>query len=89
MTKRPDTEFLEVVICKSGKKVELNLVLNERLRILTEAKSFEPLRNVVRHGASLREAGFAEAVQEMLCIRFVAERQGMARCLRREPGREL
>ncbi len=29
---------------------------------LAEAKSIEPLRDVVRHGASLREARFEEAV---------------------------
>ena len=49
----------------------------------------QPLRDIVCHGALFRQASFAEAVQKMLCIRFVAERQGMARCLRREPGRKL
>ncbi len=41
-------------------------VVSERLRVLAKTKSFEPLRYVVRHAASLREAGFAEAVEERL-----------------------
>ena len=48
---------------KIGKNSEFNFVLSERLRVLPEAKSFEPLRDVVRHGALLRQAGFAEAVE--------------------------
>ena len=48
--------------------MKINRVLSKRLRVLTEAKSFEPLRNVVRHGDLLRQAGFAEAIQQVLHI---------------------
>jgi hypothetical protein len=45
-----------------------NGVAEERPGELAEAKSFEPLRDVVRHGTSLRQAGFAEAVQQVLKV---------------------
>ncbi len=45
-----------------------NGVAEERPRVLTKTKSFEPLRDIVHHGASLRQAGFAEAVNDMLEI---------------------
>jgi hypothetical protein len=38
----------------SGYSAILPVSIRERLRVLTEAKSFEPFRNFVRHGASLR-----------------------------------
>ena len=66
MAKRSDAEFLEIVICEFREKVELNFILSERLCILTETKSFEPLRDVVSHGALLRQAGFAEAVDHAI-----------------------
>ncbi len=60
------SKFLEIVLGQTGKVLEVDVVISERLRVLTEAKSFEPLRDVVRHRASLRQAGFAETVQELL-----------------------
>ncbi len=55
-------KHLKLGVGQIGKYSEINVVLSERLHVLPEAKSFEPLRDVVRHGASLRQAGFAEAV---------------------------
>ena len=45
---------------------DFNFVAGERLRVLTEAKSFEPLRDVVGHSASLQETGFAQALKDLL-----------------------
>ncbi len=56
---------LKLGVGQIGKNSEINVVLSERLRVLAETKSFEPLRDVVRHGASLRQAGFAEAVNQL------------------------
>ena len=56
---------LKLGVGQIGKNSEINVVLRERLRVLTETKSFEPLRDVVRHGVSLREAGLAEAVEHV------------------------
>ena len=57
-------KLLEIIVGKTGKDIEIDSVVRERLRVLAEAKSFKPLRDVSRHGASLREAGFAEAVED-------------------------
>ncbi len=47
-----------------GQYVEIDTVLRKRLRVLAKSKPFEPSRDVVRHGALLRQTGFAEAVEE-------------------------
>ena len=54
-------ELYEVTFGKAGQNFEVDVVLGERPRILTQTKSLKPSRDVVRHGASLRQAGFAEA----------------------------
>ncbi len=59
---------------QAGQNVEINTVVCERLRVLAKAKSFEPLRDVVSHGASLRQAGFAEAVEEVFVPNWVGRR---------------
>jgi hypothetical protein len=46
--------------------VQINVVISKRLRILTEAKFFEPLLDVTTHGASLRQTGFAQTVEQVL-----------------------
>jgi hypothetical protein len=39
-----------------------NGVGGERLSVLAKAKSFEPLRDIVRHGGLLRQASFAQII---------------------------
>ena len=53
-----------MILGQLWENIEINPVVRERLRILAEANSVEPLRDVVGHGALLRQAGFAEAVEE-------------------------
>jgi hypothetical protein len=48
-----------------GQSFEIDSIFRQRPRILTESKSFEPLRNIDCHGASLRPAGFREVVKNV------------------------
>ncbi len=73
MTQR-NVDLFEVNLRECGQNLPIDVILNECLRVLAEAKSFEPLRDVVRHVASLRQAGFAEALDVNLKKRFVGER---------------
>ncbi len=51
-----------------GQCVKIDTVFRKRLRVLSKAKSFEPLRDVVSQGASLWQAGFAEAFDKALLV---------------------
>ncbi len=42
-------QFLEVVFGQAGKVIELDVVVRERLCVLAETKSVEPLRNIFGH----------------------------------------
>ena len=55
-----------------------NGVAEERPGELAEAKSFEPLRDVVRHGTLLRQAGFAEALNINFEIAHISYRGGLS-----------
>ncbi len=88
MAERRYAQFFEVVICEFGEQIVFDIILSERLRVLAEAKSFEPLRDIVSHGASLRQAGFAEAVKQDVEMALVAERHSRREIGDRHAGRE-
>jgi hypothetical protein len=46
------TQLLEIVLGELGKQVAVDAVFRERLRVPAETESLEPLRDVIRHGAS-------------------------------------
>ena len=57
----------DVIIAVRGPSRTTRVHRKERIAgiwINAETKSFEPLRNVFRHGASLRQTGFAEAFDQ-------------------------
>jgi len=44
------TEFFEIIVSQARQNFEVDIVLREHLRILAEAKSFEPLGDVTQGG---------------------------------------
>ena len=43
-------EVLEIVLGQVGQHLETDVVLGKRVGVSAEAKSFEPLREIIRHG---------------------------------------
>ncbi|HEY6832565.1 MAG TPA: hypothetical protein VI251_08740 [Pseudolabrys sp.] len=44
------TKFFEIIVSQARQNFEVDIVLREHLRVLAEAKSFEPLGDVTQGG---------------------------------------
>jgi hypothetical protein len=44
------TKFFEIIVSQARQNFEVDIVLREHLRVLAEAKSFEPLGDVTQAG---------------------------------------